>query len=186
MALEDRLGALRECGIALNPGRSVDEMLVSWDRKDLETDPHLVLVQLGGEVEAEPWGRRFCDALWHFDTECIEDHGAYARIAEHIRVLAGSDLPLAQVTDFVDIEQNQAWLSFNLDGSMVRWEAAVNHDWADPTILSRFAELIQKRGTGRRFTYLDLGGQDCVLGCASDAQFRALREVTGLKWQWLE
>jgi hypothetical protein len=161
-------------------------MLVSWDRKDLETDPHLVLVQLGGEVEAEPWGRRFCDALWHFDTECIEDHGAYARIAERLRVLAGPDLPLAQITDFVDVEKSRAWLSFSLNGSTKKWEAAINDDWVDPTILSRFAELLRARGTGRRFTCLDLGGQDCLLGCASDVQLGALREMTGLKWQWLE
>src|SRR5262245_25311287 len=138
MAIEDRLAALRECGIALNPGRTVDEMLTSSDRGAFENNPFLLLIRVGGGVGAEPWGRRFCGSLWHFDTECIEDHGAYATIAEQMSRLAGNELPLAQIADFVDIEQGQAWLSFALDGSAVKWEAKVNDDWVDPTILSRF------------------------------------------------
>jgi len=185
MSLEERLVALSECGIRMNPGLSVKESLVSFDRDEFEADGLLVLTMLGSEVECEPEGR-FCDSLWHFDTECIEDHGAYAAIAERMRLLAGRDLPITDIADYVNLEENRAWLSFRIGGAMTKWDARVQDDWVDPTILSRFAALLRGRDTGRAYTYLDLGGQDCLIGCASESQRRALREATGLKWEWLE
>ena len=54
-----------------------------------------------------------------------------------------------------------------------------------PPILSRFAALLEERNTGRRFAYLDLGGQDCVMGCSSPEQLTLLRKRAKLAFKWL-
>jgi hypothetical protein len=99
--------------------------------------------------------------------------------------MAGGDLPLTDVQDFVDLEAETVWVAFSLDGAAHRWTCKVDDDWVDPSVLTRFADLLAKRNTGRRFTYLDLGGQDCILGCFTEAERSRLRRVTRLEWDWL-
>jgi hypothetical protein len=111
--------------------------------------------------------------------------GSGSSSGEVSRDLAQDDLPITSVTDYIDMDESNAWLEFELDGQKVRWDAEVQDDWVDATILSRFAALLAGRKTGRRFTYLDLKGQDCILGCCTPDQLAALRQKTGLDFQWL-
>ena len=179
--LERQLDALASCGIRLLPDATLEDLLDEYTREEFAKDPYrLLLIALGA---MEP--RRFSDDIWHFDTECIEDHGAYFVIADRLRDLANPDFPLVDLEDYVDLEANEAWVAFCLDGTPHRWTCEVQDDWVDPNILTRFAELLQSRKTGRRFTYLDLGGQDFLLGCATEAQLQRRRKITGLDWEWL-
>jgi len=179
-SLERQLRDLAECGVKLLPGATPESLIAEWSEEAFEKDPYrMAVVALGSEEEARS------ENLWHFDTECIEDHGAYVRIAERMRQLAGDDMPMTEIADFVDVEGREAWLSFRLDGREHRWACEVDSDWVDPSVLTRFAQLLEGRRTGRRFVYLDLGGQDCVLGCFSEEERGKLGRVTGLKWEWL-
>jgi hypothetical protein len=179
--LERQLHDLVECGVRLLPGANREALLREWSQEEFENDPYeLALVALAGDDPP------LAENVWHFDTECIEDHGDYARIAERMRSMAGNALPIASIQDFVDVEAREAWLSFVLDGSEHRWTCEVQDDWVDPTVLSRFAALLARRNTGYRFAYLDLGGQDCMLGCFRDDELRRLRRTTGLAWEWLQ
>jgi hypothetical protein len=181
VSLERQIAILGECGIPLPEGLSVHELVEEWGAAPFEDDPFRRLVlSIGGEVRGAP-----STHLWHFDTECIEDHGAYVHIAERMRDLARGDLPLTNIRDFVDVEEGVAWLAFELDGKAIRWDAEVDDDWADPMIFTRFAELLALRGTGARFTYLNLGGQDCVIGCATEHGLATLNARTGLEFTWL-
>ena len=99
--------------------------------------------------------------------------------------LSGGELPLTDIQDEVDIEQNKAWLSFRLDGQEIRWEPKVNDDWIDAEILSDFAQLMKRRKTQKQLTYLDLKGQDCLIGCCTSEEFTQLKKVTGLNFVWL-
>jgi hypothetical protein len=72
-----------------------------------------------------------------------------------------------------------------LEGVEYRWDAAIDDDWVDAAILSKFADLLASRNRARRFTYIDLGGQDCLIGCATPEERSALAEKTGLKVEWL-
>lgn len=139
---------------------------------------------MGGELEVEPF-QYASDNIWHFDTECIEDHGDYAKITHRMLDLAGDALPLEGIEDYVDIEEGEAWLAFNSNGKGYKWTAAVEDDWVDPNILSQFAELLAERNAGKRFTYFDLEGQDCLIGCSTPEQFERLKDETGLNFQWL-
>ena len=184
--VEAQLADLAACGISLRSDRTVDELFMSLARESYETSPTSLIVMLGSEVEAEPWGRPFSDDVWHFDTECIYDHGAYADIARRMQTLAGGALPLENIKDHVDLEEGVAWLELTLDGETYHWNARVEDDWVDPSILSKLAKLLIDRNQGVRFTYLDLGGQDCILGAATAEQLDCLRSKCGLGFVWLE
>jgi hypothetical protein len=61
----------------------------------------------------------------------------------------------------------------------------VQEDWLDPQVMSNFAALLEDQDTEKRFTYLDLPGRECLIGCATPEQLAALRKTTGLDFEWL-
>ncbi|MBL8206409.1 MAG: hypothetical protein JNM09_19380 [Blastocatellia bacterium] len=185
--LEEQISILQACGINLLPSVTIAQLLSLYDREVLEAEGfETLLVIIGGELDEEPYGS-FSEDIWHFDTECIEDHGAYVEIAMRLRDLAKGDLPLENINDYVNIDENVAWLSFTLDGQEIKWDAVVDNDWVDPEIFSRFADLLAQRNTGRKFTYCDLGGgQDCLIGCSTQDQLERLRKETGMGFEWLQ
>lgn len=179
-SLEQQLADLAACGVRLTASTTPAALLSEWPAAEFEEQPYLLAaIALGSDEE------RLSENLWHFDTECVEDHGDSARIAEHMRDLAAGDLPLEEIEDYVDVEGGQASLSVTLDGQRLRCVPEVDGDWVDPEVLSWFATLLADRNTGRRFTYLDTGGQDCVIGCFTADELERLREKTGLNWEWL-
>lgn len=185
ISLEQQIDGLAACGIRLLPEIGSKPLQDSFDRENYEKEPYvLLLTVMGGELDVEPFTYA-SDDIWHFDTECIEDHNAYVRIAQRFVDLAGSALPLQEISDYVEIEEGQAWLSFKLDGEEYKWTAVVEDDWIDPKIMSRFAELLVQRHCGKGFTYCDLGGQDCLIGCSTPEQLEKLRSLTGLNFVWL-
>jgi hypothetical protein len=110
---EQQLETLAECGISLGPGNSVDVLFEMYSRSAFENDPYKsLLIALGSESEEQP-GKFFSSDIWYFDTECIEDCGAYTRIAMRLAELAGGDLPIAEVADDVDIEEGAASLLYS-------------------------------------------------------------------------
>lgn len=180
---------LRECGIAAASSSIETSLLANVSRSAVERRPYTALLcVLGDEAEqasmAGPSGYP-SDNIWHFDTECIADHGDYARIARRIAQLSQGDLDIAEVTDFVDLEGGTAWLSLRCGGVAYHWAAIVDDDWVDATILSRLATLLERSGSARRYTYIGLGGQDCLIGCATPAQLDLLKRRTGLTAAWL-
>jgi hypothetical protein len=180
VALERQLSALAKCGVALAPSATIEALLEEFSRENYEKDPYRLLLCALGNDELT-----LSENVWHFDTECIEDHGAYVRIADRLRRLAGDDLPLLDIEDFVDVEQGKASLSFKLDGQQYDWQCDVEDDWVDPKVLTRFADVLEDRDTGRRFTYVDLEGQDCLIGCSTNEQRKKLADTSGLKVTWL-
>jgi hypothetical protein len=190
VSFEKQLSTLANCGIKLAPGVAAEALLESFDREAFEAEPYrLLLVCMGGDAESESQAGEIgypSDNIWHFDTECIEDHGAYAAIARRMKDLAQGELPLEDITDYVDVEAGEARVAFRLAGQSYRWDAEVKDDWVDPIILSRFSDLLSRVGRSRRFTYIDLGGQDCLIGCATAQERERLSRETGLKVEWLK
>jgi hypothetical protein len=185
LSLEQQYKTLSLCGIKLRAGLTVEHLLTSVERETFEEEPYTLLLSvMGRELEVEPF-EYASDDIWCFDVECIEDHNDYIRIAERLRDLAGGAFPLEEIKDFVDIEQRKAWLSFRLDGKSYEWPASVVDDYADPQILSQFAQLFVDRQTEKRFTIFDLGGQACLIGCGNSDQLAKLTDRTQLKFEWL-
>lgn len=189
VSVETQLAILRECGIAAATPAIEEAVLRRVKREAASKRPYLsLLCVLGDEAEhADTAGSDGfpSDNIWHFDTECIEDHGDYARIVERLAALSRGILAISDVSDFVDIESGTAWLSFRWRAEEYRWVAAVSDDWVDDGILSKFGALLAASGTDLRYTHIDLGGQDCLIGCASPQEKDALARRTGLKASWL-
>jgi len=189
VSFEQQLITLASCGIELAPGVQPQALLRSFDREAFEAEPYrLLLVCMGDRAgnTSHAGGTGYAsDNIWHFDTECIEDDGAYVAIARRMMDLAQGELPLEDIADHVDVEAGQAHVAFRLAGQSHRWDAEVEGDWVDSSILSRFAGLLTRVGRGRRFTYIDLGGQDCLIGCATPLHRDRLATETGLTVDWL-
>jgi len=184
--LEQQLEDLSACGIHLKPEFSVDTLLESFDREKYEERPYVgAVIRLGGELEREPF-TPLSENLWHLDTECIEGPGSYTRIAERMRELAQGDLPIENIRDHVDESNGDAWVAFELRGETIEWHARMKEDWIDPEILSHFCALLKQESPTRRYTFLDLKGQDCIIGCSTEDDLKQLRKMTGMNFAWLE
>jgi hypothetical protein len=185
MTLYAQLDALAECGIVPNEGIGPAELLVHHGEREYDTSPFKLLLSVLGTDSLEPPHRSMSDNVWHMRAECIAGRGDYVNVARRMAALAADALPIESVQDEFDLRHGIAWLSFTLRGHEFRWPAKIEERWIDPMILSRFAALLEAQDTDRRYICLDLGGQDCLLGCATEEQFSFLRKRTGLEFEWL-
>jgi len=85
------LTELATVGIELRPGVGVDQLTATHARVGIEKGAFEMLFAVMGDEQLDP--KMFevleplSDDVWHFDTEAIEDHGAYVRFVENCRRL---------------------------------------------------------------------------------------------------
>jgi hypothetical protein len=180
--LAEAIAQLGRSGVCLAPGVVLDDILSSLNGdENTPVDKIQLLCVLGGESEVGDAGLLSYD-VWHFDAECIEDHGDYGRLVDRFRNLAGADLPITNITDYVDIEEHTAWIEFTIDGKREHWDLTVDNDWMDPALYTRFQRLLSSR-SARRFMICALG-QDSLVLCGDEARRRAVSEFSGLQFRW--
>src|SRR5438093_799213 len=103
------LDQLPGLGIHVRSGVTQEDLLLTLEgTMESPVDWVSLLCVLGSEVERRPF-QRMSDDIWHFDAECIEDDGDYARVAERFVILTKGLLPLKDLRDRVDIENETAW-----------------------------------------------------------------------------
>jgi hypothetical protein len=154
--LEQQLETLAQLGLPLNDGVTVEDFLYSWGREAYESQPYnTVLFMLGSEVERGRWGRNVCDKAWNFDVECIDGTGDYVKIVQNLCRVAGMSELLTAAEDFVDIENETAWLKYTLDGEKRQYNIAVDNDWADTETVSKIMGDIERGG--KQFYAIDNG-----------------------------
>lgn len=176
-SLEEQLATLSQLGLSLNPGVTIDDLLVSWDRASYESQPYdLVLIAMGSEVEREPWGRPVCDRVWNFDVECIEDTGSYVAIVERLCRVAGMPNLITDLEDLVDFDQQIAWLKYTIDGRPRHFDIPLDDDWADPQTVSTVMSDIER--DGRQF-YAKDNGQASVWFYLDPSTAEKLNALTG-------
>jgi hypothetical protein len=184
--VEAMLAELAAVGIALRPGLSAERLVARYARARLEEAGfELLLAVMGNErfdpktfEMFDPWS----DDVWHFDTEAIDDHGAYVAIVENCRRLTGGDLKFEDVRDYVDVEKEIAWIELTTNGRCERIDLKVRDDWVDSKIFAKLGEWLNETGSTRRFAMQALG-QDLLLICKPPEQARAINEVTGLRFK---
>jgi hypothetical protein len=185
MSLYAQLEELARCGIEPADGVGISDLLSRYSERRYETDPfRLLLSVLGGESNESP-AAPLSENVWHLRVGSVAGKGDYVRIAQRMSLLAQGALPITDIADEFDWAAGVVWLRFRLASEPIDWPARIREHWIDPALFSRFALLLEAQDTARRFTYLDLGGQDALLGCATPQQFAELRRRTGLRFQWL-
>jgi hypothetical protein len=161
MQLETQLIKLAELGLVLNPGITIEDILYSLDRQSFEAKPfELLLFSFGIEVEREPWGRRICDRVWNFDTECIVSTGDYVDIVQNLCLLTGEPNYFTDITDCINLEEGECWLEYTIRGKRQHWTIEINDDWADMMTITYVMEDLQH--DGQQFYSLD-NGQAMIL-----------------------
>lgn len=185
LTVAEGLAALEQHGISKRPDVPLDDILFSTGGSaEDSTDYVSLLCTLGGECERGD-GHLMSDDIWHFDTECIYEEGDYVSIVERLQRMSKGALALSAFVDHVDTEASEAWLEFDFQGTRIHWDLKVNDDWVDESVFTRFVRLFASAPSEARFIYGDLGGQDCLIGFATEAQRRALSTLTGIKFEWL-
>jgi hypothetical protein len=180
--LEEKLEALAKCGLHLDPQFTVDDLLESWPREQFEKPGFgMARIGLGMTEERPPW-RNHCFNVWHFDRECIEDHGDYERIAMRMMEMAQGSLPIERIEDFVDVCEKVAWLKLQFQGREIHIDCRVEDDWVDPRLFGRFVELLHQSDPTKLFLYFDLEEQACILACTTQLQFEELKRA-GVKFE---
>jgi len=185
MSLYAQLDQLERCGIVPSEGTGIADFLARHSEREYETHPFRLLVSMLGEESSDPPHGPLCDQLWHLRVGCIAGPGDYTRIALRMATLAGQSLAFSDVQEEFDSASGIVWLRFGLHGQQVSWPARIREQWVDPDVFSRFAALLDAWDSPARFTYLDLGGQDVLIGCVTPAQFMEFRRRTGLRLEWL-
>lgn len=162
--LEAQIAALADAGLVMAPGRTMDELLLSWPREDYEGDPYnLLLFMYGSDVEQEPWDRAFCERGLDFDMECLEQAGDYARAFTRIVRITGRPELVTDLSDDFSVDAGTATIRYTINGSARVLRAAVDNDWVDPEAVAAFVKDIEAAvGDGRRFWAAD-NGQASVL-----------------------
>ena len=185
MLLERQLETLVECGIRPAEGVGLNDLLARHRETEYERSPFTLLLRvLGSAPESDPqhW---LSDNIWRLDIESIGGPGDYVRVAHRMAAMTEGALPIADVRDGIDPRQGVAWLEFTLEGTQNKWHARMEENWIDSRIMSNFVKLLESRDTQKRFTYLDLPGKECLIGCSTPAELAALRKWTGLPFEWL-
>lgn len=178
--LETQIDALKRAGLTLAPGRTIEELLTSWPREDYESDPYnLILFMYGSDVEAEPWGRAFCERGWNFDMECLVQKGDYVSAFENILRITGQPQIATGLSDNFNIAAKTCEIRYSLNGQPKVLRARIDNDWADPQAVAAFLRDTETAiNDGRHFWATD-NGQASILFFVTDeeaAKVNALRE----------
>ncbi|MCP3743770.1 MULTISPECIES: hypothetical protein [Paenibacillus] len=177
---ENQLNKLSELGIFMSADLKKELLLEEFSRNEYEEDPYnLLLLTLGGEVEVNGEFINVSEEIWYLDTECIEDHGDYARII--IRLENMTKLNLNNITDYVDIQNGTAWVSFEYMNELIRWEMKVDDDWLDMEIFKKFNELIKTEQSMK--LYISILDQGCLMGYFNKEQVIEINKLTKYKFE---
>jgi len=164
LKLETQLDRLAELGLAFNPGITIEDLLYAYERQAFEQQPFvLLLFCFGAEVEREPWGRRICDRVWNFDTECIASTGDYVKILHNLCLLSQTLDYLTDIVDYIDLEEGECWLEYTIQEKRQHRRVEANDDWADMLTLSDVMEELQR--DGQQFYTIDNGQAMILLYC---------------------
>ncbi|SEO38061.1 hypothetical protein [Paenibacillus sp. OV219] len=177
LPIHEQLKTLRSIGIHLKQDIQLEDCFQD-EHRAYESRPYLLLLKdLGSEIESEDG--TFISAsnnVWCFDRECIEDHGDYIRLLERIRDMVQSELSIEHIADYVDLEKDEANISFIVNGVAHNYELRVNKDWADLQILAIFTRLLAEHGSKKRFCFSDLGN-DVLVVLIDRERFGDLRKL---------
>ena len=182
---EVQLETFIKLGFQLSTGTDTSDINRWGGHEEFENAPYsLMYMTLRQTIEKEPW-TPITNKCWDFDTEAIEDHGAYIRIIENLERITRGELKFENIKDYVDIEKGEAWVSFTLNSIRYKWDLTVDDDWVDTTLFSKIVDLTKRQNTKGKYTFYSTGGQNIVIGFETPEELEKIKKETGLDIVWL-
>jgi len=137
---------------------------------------------MGNEIE-KPAGNwiPISNDIWYFDTECIDDSGVYVEIMDRLMKLTQGYLKFDNIEDYIDIENNKAWVSFYFKDNYYKWNLEVEEDWFDFTLIQRLNDLLGDCAYNKKFAVAVLD-QTCLIGFLGSEQLENINRLSGLKF----
>ena len=185
--LEVQLQHLNDIGIHLNEGIAEDEITREIELSLIESKPYylFLLMALGGEFQSSEgvWGS-ISDDIWYFDTECIEDNGIYIEIVQNLIRISKGFFNVQNIKDCVDVENSQAWVSFEYAGKDYKWDLEVNDDWFDVGLISKINKVLKGSANSMQYAVAIID-QSCLVGLFTPEQVAKLNSLTTLKFEFV-
>jgi hypothetical protein len=163
--LKKQLEVLVKLGISLNPEVTVHNLLKEMKFGKFVSNDYLsLLIVMGCEFQNfDNICINFSNNIWYLDTECIEDNGDYIRVVERLIAMANGELKINNLNDYIDIENKEAKVYFELNEKLYNWELVVDDDWLDMNIFSKFNDLLSELNSDKKF-YVSAIDQSILVG----------------------
>ena len=185
LTFEEQVAKLKLLGFKINDGVEEYDLNRWGGLHEFEYSPFELLYRtLGQKMQREPW-LPVCDRCWDLETDSVEGSGSYIRILHNLQRISRGELCFSNLEDYVNLEEKQAWVSFEVNGDYYKWNLEVDDDWIDPDIFSNVVALTYRYSTYGKFTYYSSGGQNVVVGYETAVALEKLKAVTGLGIEWL-
>lgn len=182
--LNIQLKRLEQIGININSTIDTNEIFNIFKKKVFEEDPYCsLLIALGCEVQGSQNSEKpISKNLWYLDTECIEDTGDYVKIIERIVGMTHHSLIFSNIQDYVDIDNQKAWVAFNAKDKRYTWDLNVNDDWLDITIFSMLNKLLSDKNSTSQFV-ISVLDQSILVAFLENDQVQNLNELCKFKFE---
>lgn len=165
--------------------RDVYEM--SWEdatEQYIESNPFSVLYYTFGWRNPQIKNYNYSEKCIWFDLEFFDANVQYKWFMERMGAITNGEITFTDISLETDSD-NWEWINFNVNGIPKKWKLERVGYIADHFV-HRFSKLPSELSTSRRFTYFDNGGQQWVIGYASEAEQIRFNEKTDLNREWLE
>ncbi|NEN87380.1 hypothetical protein [Paenibacillus elgii] len=183
--LEEQIHALLGLGITFtdDTGTLINNLLVHFDRESYEEDPfYLLLTITGADLLDENENEiRMSYDVWCFDAECIEDENIYTMLLRHFVNLAKGEFPLENIESNLDFDEQEAEISFDLDGRHYNWILEMNDDWVNIDLFKKLGKLALKRNRDKQYIYFN-DGQNLTFMYCDKIVLKKLNELTDKKF----
>ncbi|NOU98649.1 hypothetical protein [Paenibacillus planticolens] len=178
--IAEQYKSLKNIGIRLNE-IELDQIVSDSQHSKYEEKPYLLLlIDMGSEIELTSGIFTFPSKdIWHFDSECIENHGDYSSVIKRIAELLEDEISINEIKDYVNLENEEVKISFSINKKLYNYELEFMDDWLDLNIFKIFSEILKEQGSERRFYYSDLG-QSILVGAYRKDQVNSLNKLINI------
>jgi hypothetical protein len=183
--LEDQLRQLKAVGISLKEGFTGEDIGYKIDIESVGSNlDYLSLLNVVGEEFLsleDVWGA-YSDDVWYLDTQCIEEHGVYVQILQHLARISKGTFNPDYLKDYVDIEIGRAWVSFKYGGKEYRFDLEVKDDWFDESLICKLNKILLESNSLKQYA-VAMNDQSILVGFFTPEQCMAIKDLTGVEFK---
>jgi hypothetical protein len=184
VSFDDQLKVFQKLGFEFNPGTDSSDLNRWGGRKRYEDQPYSVMyMALGGNIDRTPW-TPITNKCWHLDRENIKAKDGYTGILKQIQRISGGDIQLENLKEEIS-SGGISTISFQAKGISFNWKLHIADGAFDADLFSNLVDLGLQLKTIKKFTLLEIGGENVVIGYENRDGLYAIRKATGLHISWM-